>query len=162
MGERSSDSPPQNTRATTPTARRRNSRATVRTPQTVPRNPHAAALGNPRLLSPATSARRGDESCVPPAAFRAVLLSLRTGGLTGAERAKVKADEKTGAKAAGDKKAAQEMTNEVGMKEGFLCGCGDMPNLPENAYNHGRRGCTGKNTFLCSQIKYVSCVSYLV
>ena len=67
------------------------------------------------MLSPATSARRGDESCVPPSAFRAVLLSLKTGGLTGAERAKVKADEKTGAKVAEDKKAAQDMADEVGI-----------------------------------------------
>lgn len=66
------------------------------------------------MVSPATSVQRGDESCVPPAAFRAVLLSLRTGGLTGAERAKVKADEKTDRKAEEDKKAAQEMTDEVG------------------------------------------------
>lgn len=72
-------------------------------------------------MSPATSARRGDDSCVPPAAFRAVLLSLKTGGLTGAERAKVKADEKTDAKAAEDKKAAQEMADEVGIKKGHIC-----------------------------------------
>ncbi|CAM9126272.1 unnamed protein product, partial [Laminaria digitata] len=68
---------------------------------------------NPRVLSPATSARRGDESCVPPSAFRAVLLSLKTGGLTGAERAKVKADENTAKKAEEDKKAAQGMTDEA-------------------------------------------------
>lgn len=52
---------------------------------------------------------------MPPSAFRAVLLSLKTGGLTGAERAKVKADEKTGAKVAEDKKAAQDMADEVGI-----------------------------------------------
>lgn len=71
---------------------------------------------------------------MPPAAFRAVLLSLKTGGLTGAERAKVKADEKTGAKAAENKKAAQEMTDEVGMKEGPVYGGGAIPILPGNAY----------------------------
>lgn len=57
--------------------------------------------------------QRGDDSCVAPAALKAVLASLKTGGMTGAEKAKLKADKKSAAKDAEDRKAAEGMSAEV-------------------------------------------------
>lgn len=59
------------------------------------------------------AAQRGDDSCVAPAALRAVLASLKTGGMTGAEKAKLKADRKLAEKDAEDRKAAEGMSAEV-------------------------------------------------
>lgn len=61
----------------------------------------------------ATVPQRGDGSCVPPVALHAVLLSLRTGGLTGAERAKIKADQTLAAKRAEERRILEERTAEV-------------------------------------------------
>lgn len=58
-------------------------------------------------------AQRGDESCVPPTALKAVLASLKTGGMTGGEKAKLKADKKLAAKDAEDRRAAEGMSAEV-------------------------------------------------
>lgn len=56
---------------------------------------------------------RGDDSCVSPVALRAVLTSLRTGGLTAADRARLKADKNSALKEEEDLKAAEGMSAEV-------------------------------------------------
>lgn len=58
-------------------------------------------------------AQRGDESHVPLIALRSILLSLRSGGLTFKERAKVKADERVAVREGEEKKAAQEASEKV-------------------------------------------------
>lgn len=72
------------------------------------------------LASPTSSAshRAGgasicDDSCVEPAALKAVLVSLKTGGLTAAERAKIKAGKKLAAKEEEERKAKEGMSAEV-------------------------------------------------
>ncbi|CAM9723875.1 unnamed protein product, partial [Ectocarpus sp. 8 AP-2014] len=61
----------------------------------------------------AGTAQRGDDSCVAPAALKAVLVSLTTGGLTGAERAKLKADELSAVKEEQERKAAEGVSAEA-------------------------------------------------
>ncbi|CBN78026.1 hypothetical protein Esi_0082_0041 [Ectocarpus siliculosus] len=61
----------------------------------------------------AGAAQRGDDSCVAPAALKAVLVSLTTGGLTGAERAKLKADELSAVKEEQERKAAEGVSAEA-------------------------------------------------
>lgn len=80
-------------------------------------SPHMAS---PRTETSATgvvagsgSVYRGDDSCVSPVALRAVLTSLRTGGLTAAERARIKADKKSALKKEEEQKAAEGMSAEV-------------------------------------------------
>ena len=50
---------------------------------------------------------------MPPAALQAVLASLRTGGLTGAERAKIKADKRAAEREEERREAAEGMSAEV-------------------------------------------------
>ncbi|CAM9854802.1 unnamed protein product, partial [Ectocarpus sp. 12 AP-2014] len=61
----------------------------------------------------AGAAQRGDDSCVAPAALKAVLVSLTTGGLTGAERAKLKADELSAVKEEQERRAAEGVSAEA-------------------------------------------------
>lgn len=106
-------------------------------------SPHVVAKNPPSVPTPTSStiAQRGDESCVPPAALRAVLLSLRTGGLTGAERAKIKADQRLMVKEAEEQRAAEMMTAEVGKRLGH-CGRGIalVDSVARVVYEGGGRG----------------------
>lgn len=76
----------------------------------LPRTDLPAGVASP---SAGGGAQRGDDSCVAPAALRAVLASFKTGGMTGAEKAKVKAGKKLAAKDAEDRRAAEGMSAEV-------------------------------------------------
>ncbi|CAM9155421.1 unnamed protein product [Scytosiphon promiscuus] len=59
------------------------------------------------------SVYRWDDSCVSPVALRAILISLRTGGLTATERAKIKAGKKLALKEKEKRKVAKDMSAEA-------------------------------------------------
>lgn len=76
-----------------------------------PRLGTAPALASPRAGGGGAS--RGDDTCVAPAALKAVLVSIKIGGLTAAERAKIKANKKLAAKEEEERKAKEGMSAEV-------------------------------------------------